>query len=297
MSETAVVTGGLGRAGRWVVDAFAERGYETVCVDLDHPGWEISPRENVDFRAADLADAAEAFDLFADLDPDAVAHLAALPAPERHAGNRVFATNTESTYNVLTAAGRAGARIAWASSESAYGFPFAREKTLPDELPITEDHELRPEDPYGLSKVVGEETAARTARRYDVPVVSVRPSWVQHPGDYNCTGNRDDLAAGAGNFWSYVDARDLASLFVAAVEPDAVTGHEAVNGVAAENYVGRPTADVVEEFFGELPADCALEGEQSALSPAKARRLLDWEPEHTWRGAAHADVETPSLYE
>ena len=59
-----------------------------------------------------------------------------------------------STYHTLVAAGRAGAKAVWASSESTYGFPFARERTLPDSLPITEDHPLRPEDPCGSSRTV-----------------------------------------------------------------------------------------------------------------------------------------------
>jgi UDP-glucose 4-epimerase len=51
---------------------------------------------------------------------------------------------------VLTAAGRIGARVVQASSDGAYGFFFMEETPVPDELPITESHALRPEDDYGL---------------------------------------------------------------------------------------------------------------------------------------------------
>jgi len=308
-ADTVLVTGGLGRSGRWLVNRLAA-AHHVVCVDIDHPGFEVPERERVDFRAADLTDRGDAFDLVAEFDPAAVVHWAALPSPTRHAGGAVFETNTTATYNVLTAAGRAGARVVQASSESAYGFPFAEEPPLPDFLPVTEDHPLRPEDPYGLSKVVAEEVGKTVARRHDVPVTSVRPSWIQYPGEYACRDSPsvaaadgagsaadldgDELAAGAGNCWSYVDVRDVAGLVAAALAtpPD---GHEAVHAAAADTYLGCPTAAAVEAFFGDLPGDCSLDGEASALSTAKAGALFDWSPAHSWRDAADASVADPSL--
>jgi nucleoside-diphosphate-sugar epimerase len=301
MTETVLVTGGLGRSGRWLVDHLAD-DYEVVCVDFDHPGFEVDPRENVDFRALDLTDRGSTFDLVTDLDPDAVVHWGAIPSPERHAGGDVFENNTLSTYNALVAAGRVDARVVWASSESSYGFPFAREKSLPDDLPITEDHAQRPEDPYGTSKVVGEEVAKMVVRRYDVSVTSIRPSWIQYPGEYTCRtlpsvdwDDSTDLEAGAGNFWSYVDIRDVAGLVAAALD-SSLSGHEAFHAAASENYLGRPTTEAVEAFFDALPESCDLDGDESALSTAKAERLLDWTPAHSWSEAAGEDVDDPVLY-
>lgn len=299
--ETVVVTGAGGRSGRWIADRLAEE-YEVVCVDLDHPGFEVDAAENVDFRAADLSDRGETLDLLAGLDPDAVVHWANLPSPTRHAGGRVFETNVLATYNTLVGAGRAGARVVWASSESAYGFAFAEETGVPDELPVTEAHELRPEDPYGASKVAGEEVAKMVSRRFGVRVASIRPSWIQYPGEYNCrdVAASADISGGAGNWWSYVDVRDVAGLVAAALDAGVDTdfaGHEAFHAAAADNYLGWPTVEAVRECFGEVPADCSLDGEQSALSTAKAEELLGWTPEHSWRDAADADVPAPTLYE
>ncbi|WP_372913133.1 NAD-dependent epimerase/dehydratase family protein [Salinigranum sp.] len=292
--ETVLVTGGQGRSGRWLVDRLAG-DYDVVCVDYDQPGFEVSERPHVGFRAADLTDRGQALDLLSDVAPDAVVHWAAIPAPTRHPGGRVFETNLLAAYNVLVGAGRAGARTVWASSESTYGWAFAREKTLPDELPITESHSMRPEDPYGTSKVAAEEVAKMVTRRYDVPVTSVRPSWIQYPGEYACRDvAREGLEGGAGNFWSYVDVRDVASLVASALDAPP-EGHEAVHAAAADNYLGRPTVDAVEEFFGSRPDDCTLTGESSALSTAKAGELFDWAPQHTWREAEDEAVEGPSL--
>ena len=294
MSRTVVVTGGLGRSGRWIVDNLADEDWRVACVDQSHPGWEVDARDNLDFRAADLTDRGQALDLLADLDPDAVVHWAALPAPTRHAGGRVFETNVLAAYNVLVGAGRADARVVWASSESTYGFPFAEEKRLPDRLPIREADPLRPEDPYGTSKVVGEEIGKMVARRYGVPVASIRPSWIQYPGEYHCVDAREDLADGAGNFWSYVDARDVASIVAAALEAD-FSGHEPFHAMAADNYLDGPIEDALREFYGGLPDDCNVSGDDSGFSVAKSREVLGWEPEHSWREAADEEVPGPEL--
>ncbi|QKY16081.1 NAD(P)-dependent oxidoreductase [Halorubrum sp. CBA1229] len=294
---TILVTGSRGGVGSWTVDRFAEAGHEVVGVDRRLPP---GTRENAAFKAADLTDYGETRQLVAAADPDAVVHLAAIPNPDHHAGSRVFENNVVSTYNVLDAAGAAGARIAWASSESLYGTVFAEEHWLPDAFPIDEETPTEPEDPYGLSKVVGEEIAARVARRYGVPAVSLRASWVNYPGAYETRPAREGFdpatADPSGNFWTYVDVRDLIDAIEAAIDPEtAIEGHEAVLVTAAENFIGRDTAAAIEAVHGDLPDDCDLDGDEAAFDLGKAKRLLGWEPEHSWREAEGLDVDGPDF--
>jgi nucleoside-diphosphate-sugar epimerase len=313
--ETVLVTGGRGASGRWVVDRLAG-DYEVVVVDYEHPGLDADPAPNVSFRAADLADRGEALDLVHAVDPDAVVHWAAIPVAGTHPDGRVFETNVHAAKNVLDAAGRADARIVQASSDGAYGFFFADPTPFPDELPVTEEHPLRPEDPYGLSKVTAEAAAGAVARREGVPAVSIRPSWIQYPGAYACRSDEyvGDLDAGAGNFWSYVDARDVADLVAAALAGTAGTAgsdpavapgsHEAVNCVAADNALGRPLLDLLRESYGEVPDDCAVDpsalaegDDRGAYAIKKAERLFGWAPSRSWREAADEDVPEPVLFE
>jgi UDP-glucose 4-epimerase len=174
--------------------------------------------------------------------------------------------------------------VVQASSDGAYGFFFAAETPVPDELPITESHALRPEDPYGLSKVVTEEVGETVARAEGISVASLRPSWIQFPEEYPCREDSylNDLSAGAGNYWSYVDVRDVVSLVEAALETP-VDGHEAFNCVAPDNALGRPTRELIEDYYGDLPDDCTIEGDAAAYSTAKAARVLGWEPTHSWK--------------
>lgn len=286
-----LVTGGFGRSGRWIVDRLASEGHELLAVDqrtspVDHPA--------VDGRQADLTDKGDVYDLVHEFEPDDVVHWGAIPDPLDHAGGHVFENNVMGAYNVLDAAGRVGADVVWASSESAYGLPFSAETPLPDYLPIDEDHPMRPEDPYGTSKVVGEEIAKMVVRRDGIDVASIRPSWIQYPGEYLCRGN-DPSEHGDGNLWSYVDVRDIVDSVVAALDAD-LGGHEPFLIAAAENWAGRPTVDLVEDWFGEVPDECDLSGEQSAMSSAKAQSMLDWEPTHAWREAAEEDVDGPTIF-
>ncbi|MFC7132490.1 MULTISPECIES: NAD-dependent epimerase/dehydratase family protein [Salinibaculum] len=288
-----IVTGGRGTSGRWVVDRLADSHAVTV-LDQTHPGQDGHP--DVDYRALDLTEAGGVFDTVTELDPDAVVHWAAIPVAGNHPGTDLYENNTLAAHNVLTAAGRVGADVVQASSDGTYGFFFAAETPVPDELPVTESHPLRPEDPYGLSKVVTEEIAKTVARRDGVSVASIRPSWIQEPGNYPCRADDyvADRSAGAGNYWSYVDVRDVVDMVEAALaEP--VDGHEPFNCVAPDNALGEPLAELVEDYYGDLPDDCTVEGDASAYSTAKAERLLGWEPTHSWREAADEPVDPPQV--
>ncbi len=290
--ETAIVTGATGDVGSWVVDRLADRGVDVVGVDLDQPA---GTRSNVEFRAVDLAEQGPTAEVVLEADPDAIVHFAAIPHPLDDPGTRVFVNNTLSTYNVLVAAGRADAEVVWSSSQAVYGTLYAAEAWLPDALPLEEGHDFRPEDPYGTSKVCGEEIAKMVARRYGVPVTSIRPATIYAPGEYKARPRREgfDLSEGqlSGNLWSFVDVRDVVRMVEAALAAD-YDGHEAFLCVADDNYLGQPTTELIEAATGYLPETCDLEGTQAALSNAKAQKLLDWKPIYGWGDAG--DESTPA---
>ncbi len=278
-----VVTGGSGASGRWIVDRLA-RAHDVTSLDRERPDEGI---DGVDYRALNLTDAGAVFDVITAVDPDAVVHWAAIPVAGTHAGVDLYRNNTLAAHAVLTAAGRVGADVVQASSDGAYGFFFADLTPIPDELPITESHALRPEDPYGLSKVVTEEIGKTVARRDGISVASIRPSWIQFPGEYPCRGEGyvSDLEAGAGNYWSYVDVRDVVDLVEAALEGE-YDGHEAFNCVGPDNALGRPLEELLREHYGDVPENAAVEGDASAYSTAKATEWLGWEPTRSWRDVA-----------
>src|SRR4051812_13878852 len=86
-----------------------------------------------------------------------------------------FSGNVAMTSNVLAAAFATGVkRVVLGSSFAVYGLYYPSHPMAPDYLPIDEAHPRRPDDPYGLSKLVGEELADGFARRSSMQIASLR---------------------------------------------------------------------------------------------------------------------------
>jgi nucleoside-diphosphate-sugar epimerase len=268
-----VVTGGSGKAGRWVVRDLRERGHDVLNVDLAHDG----SAHGLCVRA-DLADPGQAFELIAGA--DAVVHLAAIPAPELRAPAETFRVNILSTYNVFAAAEAARVRrVVWASSETVLGLPF---DTPPDYAPVDEAAPPRPGSSYALSKLAGETMAGQFARRTGVAHVGLRISNIMEPDDYATFPSYwDDARLRKWNLWGYVDARDVAQAVRRGLEAD-VTGAPVCIVAAADTVMPRPSADLMAEVFPGVPLARPIAGRETLLSIETARRLLGYEPEHRW---------------
>ncbi len=125
-----VVTGGSGKAGRWVVRDLREQGHDVLNVDTKHDG---SPHGQC--LLADLADYGQTAEALAGF--DAVVHLAAIPAPGLRPPADTFRNNILSTYNVFAAAeanglsGWSGRRARRSSGCRSTPRPSSRRSTRP----------------------------------------------------------------------------------------------------------------------------------------------------------------------
>lgn len=272
--RSIVVTGGSGKAGRPVVRRLVEAGYRVLNVDLAP-----SPENVARFLRADLTEFGQVIDALKGA--DAVVHLAAIPAPRMQTDEVTFRTNITSTYNVFSAAATLGLkRVVWASSETVLGLPF--ERVQPDYAPIDELSPLYPESAYALSKVTGEELARQFNRWSGIPFIALRFSNVIEPDDYaRFSGFWGDPNLRKWNLWGYVDARDVARACQRALEAD-VSGAEAFIVAAADTVMNRPSRELMREVFPKVPVREVSEF-GTLLSIEKARRLLGYAPEHSWR--------------
>jgi UDP-glucose 4-epimerase len=168
----AVVTGGAGFIGSHMVDLLLAEGYAVRVIDnltggrLDnlaqHRG---EPRLQVDTR--DLRELAPNDPLFGDA--DLVFHFAGIgdivPSMERPID--YMSANVMGTVHALEGARWAGAKkFVYAASSSCYG--------LTQELPTTEGAPIRPQYPYALSKLLGEQAVLHWGQVYRLPVNSLR---------------------------------------------------------------------------------------------------------------------------
>lgn len=268
-----VVTGGSGKAGRWVVRDLRDRGHDVLNVDLVHDG---SPHGEC--LIADLSDLGQAHEAIAGC--DAVVHLGAIPAPELRPAGETFRNNTLSTYNVFAAATERGAaRVVWASSETVLGLPFDEP---PAYAPIDEDHPPRPESSYALSKLAGEVLAEQFSRRTGIPFVGLRISNIMEPPDYARFATwQDDARIRRWNLWGYVDARDVAQAVRRALEAE-VDGAQVAIVAAADTCMRRDSADLLAEVYPHVPTNRQVTGRETLLAIGRARELLGYAPEHSW---------------
>jgi nucleoside-diphosphate-sugar epimerase len=211
--------------------------------------------------------------------------MAAIPGPSRAPDGEVFRNNLLSTHNVFSAATLAGMeRVVWAASETAYGLPFTR--TPPPFAPILEDQAVAPESGYALAKVLCEEMA-RHMHRWNpgTRFVNLRISNIFEAADYAAIPSfQADDEIRKWNLWSWVDARDVAQACRLAIEAD-VPGFDTLTIAAADTLMDKPSRALMEQHFPNVPLDPALTGNQTLQSIAKARRVLGYEPKHTWRTA------------
>ena len=274
-----VVTGGSGKAGRWVVRDLRERGHDVLNVDVRHDGSDFGL-----CALADLADPGQAIELTSGA--DAIVHLAAIPAPQLRSAAETFRINALSTYNIFAAAERNQVkRVVWASSETVLGLPF---DTPPLFAPIDETIEVRPETSYSLSKVVGESMAVQFNRRTGIPFVGLRISNIMEPADYAQFPTwQDDPLIRKWNLWGYVDVRDVAQACRLGLSAT-VTGAEVCIVAAADTVMTRSSAELMAQVFPAVPLRRPVNGRETLLSIERARQVLGYEPGHRWQDELQA---------
>ena len=278
-----VVTGANGKVGSAAVAALQAAGHDVCATDTARGEFERSPEGAPDYWQADLTDAGDVYALVRGA--DAVVHAGAIPDPTKNPPHAVFGNNVMATFNVIEACVRWGVnRLVNISSETVPGFLFPERPDSADYIPFDEDHEVRPQDPYALSKQVGELLCDAAVRRSDLRCISLRPSWVQHEGNYERNlGPMIRDPEPSNNLWSYIDVYDLADAIRLAVE-SRLPGHEVMFIASPDNSAGRPTLELLERLhepdieIRDLPR---VDG--SGISTARAQRLLGWSPTRSWR--------------
>lgn len=284
------VTGGSGKLGRAVVTELLEHGYDVFNVDIAPPSERLCP-----FTRIDLTDFGQVVEALSGIDQlhdgvDAVVHLAAIPGPTHAANTATFHNNLTSTYNVWTAARLAGIRnLVWASSETLLGYPF---DAPPPYLPVDEEYPARPEVAYALAKFLEEQLAGQLCR-WDpaLKLVGLRFSNVMEPADYATFPDFEkDPAGRKWNLWSYIDSRDGAQAVRLALEHDQ-PGFDTFLIANPDTVMSRPTLDLVEEFFPDVPRTGSITGTGSLQNIDKAQRVLGFSPTHTWRGVTSLEAD------
>jgi nucleoside-diphosphate-sugar epimerase len=280
--ETVAVTGGSGKLGRAVVEELLEHEYRVINLDLAAPR-----HDRAAYTRVDLTDYGQTLEALIAIDDrhhgiDAVVHLAAIPGPGVATNATTFHTNVAVSYNVFAAARSAGIKnVVWASSETLLGLPL---DTPPAAIPIDEQQPPRPETSYALAKLVDETMAAEFCRwDPELKMVGLRFSNVMEPHDYaRFPGFEQDPMLRKWNLWGYIDARDGAQAVRRALAYPG-KGLEIFIIANADTVMTSNSGELAAQVFPGVPIAAEVTGTQTLLSIEKARRLLGYEPRHSWR--------------
>lgn len=280
-----IVTGGTGRLGQITIKELVDHGHEVLSIDRLPSSESVCPSLVIDLLNAD--DLAAAFER-----AEGVVHLARKRFPYTSDGfdsvSRIWKTpdvlgdastfsyNVSISYNAVTAAFAARVKkLVMGSSLTIYGFHYPSRFTVPDYLPVDEEHPLRPEDPYSLSKLVMERACDAFARKGEMQIASLRFAGICTDLTHRVLLERSkNPLRWTGPLWTYIDARDAAVACRLAIEAS-FAGHEAFNVCAPNTIMKTPTAELVREYLPglELP-DSRLDGNWSGYDPGKATKML-----------------------
>jgi GDP-4-dehydro-6-deoxy-D-mannose reductase len=278
-------------------------GVEVAGVDRPLPSMPNlkAVRDRITVIEGDLSDRHSVLEIMRRTQPDRIFHLAAQAAPSIswEKAEETLITNIICQLHILAAAVelRIAPRILVVGSGDVYGM------VRPEDLPITEDCQFRPANPYSVSKVAQEMLGYQYHLSYHLPVVRVRP--FNHVGPRQGLGfvvaalsrqvaeaelGLTDPVVKVGNLEArrdFTDVRDVVRGYWLALE----------RGEPGEVYnlgsgISRKIGDVLQQLLAHCRRPVRIEQDPDRMRPSdvpellcdatKFRRQTGWQPEVSW---------------
>lgn len=273
-----LVTGGSGLVGRYVVDEL-RKSHSVEVLDLKPPH-----RSDVRHYATDILDLAALCQVVKGY--DAVVHLAGIPHPLNDPPEKVFRINTMGTFNVLESCANSGIqKVVLMSSESTLGFAFSTTRITPDYLPIDEGHRLRPQDPYGLSKIACEQLCKGFSDRSGMMTICLRAPWIWVPEEKEQSMYRlliEEYPKWYKNLWAFIHVNDVAQAITLSLTATIPQNHSSFFITADDNWTGKESRTLARVYYPETQEfKTEFSGKASLISSAKAKLELGFRPIHS----------------
>lgn len=280
-----LLTGIAGRVGRFVARELVERGHSVLGIDVRPLPLE-DRHESIDLRYADIGDPLTMLSIMEGC--DAVIHTAAYPTAHGRTSADVFRNNAQGTQNILDAAvAQDVKRVVITSSIGALGFSFPKHPCVLDYFPVDANYPRRPQDIYGLTKLINEESAAAATRLNGISTIILRPpavmdlefaakqGWLGRMSQRNSERRENDL-------WAYIDSRDLAVFYCRSVESE-LTGHQVFFTMADDLLNQLTVRELIEKFFPDRVADIEKLTGNTFYDLRPAEEAFGYKPIHLWK--------------
>ncbi|WP_421578614.1 UDP-glucose 4-epimerase GalE [Shinella sp. M31] len=304
-----LVTGGAGYIGSHMVWALIDASEEVVVLDRLSTGfrWAVAPEAR--FYEGDIADTALLSTIFGENSIDAIIHFAgSIIVPESVADPLSYYENNTVKSRALIAAAVAAKvpHFVFSSTAAVYGTPDGTE-------PVLETAALRPESPYGASKLMTEIMLRDTAAAHDFAYTALRYFNVAGADPRGRTGQsgvgathlikvasqaalgkRDGMDVYGTDYPTpdgtcirdYIHVSDLANAHLKALQRMRAGGGSIVancgygKGFSVLEVLKQVKAvsgqDFPVRFAGRRPGDAVL----IVANPSIAMKELNWQPQH-----------------
>lgn len=172
--KKALVTGITGFAGSFLAEQLLDSGYEVYGAHISDNIQNIEfIQDKVQLEKVDLMDFEKVTECIKKVSPDFIFHLAALTTPGDSFKEpaKFMINNITSQMNILESVKNLNIspRILVTSSSEIYGM------VKEEELPINEKAEMRPANPYAVSKIAQDYLALQYFLAYKMDIVRIRP--------------------------------------------------------------------------------------------------------------------------
>lgn len=299
-----LVTGGAGYVGSVCAKVLVEKGHDVVIIDNFGTGNRDAVPAGAQLIEGDVREKAD--EVLSSGDFDAVLHFAArsLVGESVEKPDEYWHHNFVTTLSLLDAMRANNVNsLVFSSTAATYGEPKV--------VPITEDAETKPTNPYGATKLAIDYAITSYANAFGLAATSLR--YFNVAGAYGDTGeNREvethliplvlQVALGHrdkifmfGDDWptpdgtpirDYIHIRDLAEAHALALESNTPGSHRIFNLGSGDGYSVKQVIEACREVTGHpIPAEVAPRraGDPAVLiaSSEKAIKELGWKPQFT----------------
>ncbi len=206
----------------------------------------------------------------------AVIHLAALRSRYNHMPMELMETNTSGTFCVLEAARRANVKkIIFSSSDAVLGMAQSETEFPPEYMPIDEKHPLKPRDPYGMSKLLGERMCRCYAVGFNINIIALRFSNILCPGDEKkYSDDAKKPSTRRKSLWAWVHVDDAVRAIMRALDSE-LKGYDVFH-IAADDVclLNFNVKDLLEKYYPKMSIRRPLTNKESLIDCSKAKHML-----------------------
>ena len=284
-----IVTGGAGFVGSHLVKLLVKKGHEITVIDNLHTGKMENLQEvieKIEFQNIDIQN----YDFMEKelRDIDGIFHQAALTVVQDSfkMPDRYHSVNVKGTENIFKIAEKNNFKVVYASSSSVYGHQNV--------VPILENFDKKPINPYGKTKLDDEELAEKYGKQ-GVKIIGLRYFNIFGKGqtlEYagvitkfldRIKDRKSPIIFGTGSqIRDFVHVEDIASANYMAMISDTTNSHanvgtgDSISILELAKIMIRISNQDLKPIMKK-----ALEGdiEKSQSDNSLARKLFDWKPE------------------